>query len=106
MHVAPDHRVTERIVLALQPYELLWPQVRRLCIEAGIVSPRWGETHVKLTYKGKTLQQPTPDEPGGPVLGVNGLAFNGVKPFSTLSIPIAARECGLPLPDVVCPGEA
>jgi hypothetical protein len=28
---------------------------------------------------------------------VNGLAFNGVMPFSTLSISIAAQECGLPL---------
>jgi MFS family permease len=43
------------------------------------------------------LQQLAPDDMRGRVLSVNGLAFNGVMPFSTLSISAASTVLGLPV---------
>ena len=43
------------------------------------------------------LQQLAPDHMRGRVLSVNGLAFNGVMPFSTLSISAASMVLGLPI---------
>jgi MFS family permease len=43
------------------------------------------------------LQQLAPDHMRGRVLSVNGLAFNGVMPFSTLSISGASMVFGLPI---------
>jgi MFS family permease len=48
------------------------------------------------------LQQLTPDDMRGRVLSVNGLAFNGVMPFATLSISAASEAIGLPLVTGFC----
>ncbi|HEU0164239.1 MAG TPA: MFS transporter [Thermomicrobiales bacterium] len=43
------------------------------------------------------VQALAPDDLRGRVLSVNGLAFNGVMPFSTLTISTATTELGAPL---------
>jgi hypothetical protein len=43
------------------------------------------------------VQALAPDELRGRVLSVNGLAFNGVMPFSTFTISTATTEFGAPL---------
>ncbi|HWV34675.1 MAG TPA: MFS transporter [Thermomicrobiales bacterium] len=43
------------------------------------------------------VQQLAPEELRGRVLSINGLAFNGVMPFSTLTISAAAQAIGLPI---------
>jgi MFS family permease len=48
------------------------------------------------------LQQLAPDHMRGRVLSVNGLAFNGVMPASTLSISAASTAFGIPVMLGVC----
>ncbi len=48
------------------------------------------------------LQQLAPDDMRGRVLSVNGLAFNGVMPASTLSISAASTVFGIPVMLCVC----
>ncbi|MGN6486144.1 MAG: MFS transporter, partial [Thermomicrobiales bacterium] len=48
------------------------------------------------------VQQLAPDELRGRVMSVNGLAFNGVMPFSTLTISTAQQEFGAPVVMAVC----
>jgi MFS family permease len=48
------------------------------------------------------LQQLAPDDMRGRVLSVNGLAFNGVMPASTLTISAASTAFGIPVMLCVC----
>jgi len=48
------------------------------------------------------VQQLAPDDLRGRVMSVNGLAFNGVMPFSTLTISTAQQELGAPVVLAVC----
>ncbi|MGC4108234.1 MAG: MFS transporter [Thermomicrobiales bacterium] len=48
------------------------------------------------------VQQLAPDDLRGRVMSVNGLAFNGVMPFSTLTISMAQQEFGAPVVLAVC----
>ncbi|MGC4190762.1 MAG: MFS transporter [Thermomicrobiales bacterium] len=48
------------------------------------------------------VQQLAPDDLRGRVMSVNGLAFNGVMPFSTLTISTAQQELGAPIVLAIC----
>ena len=55
-----------------------------------------------LVQIGTRMQQLAPDEIRGRVLSVNGLAFNGVMPFSTLTISAVSSAIGLNIVMVLC----
>lgn len=48
------------------------------------------------------VQQLAPDDLRGRVMSVNGLAFNGVMPFSTFTVSTATTEFGAPITLAVC----
>ncbi len=57
-----------------------------------------------LVQIGTRMQQLAPDDIRGRVLSVNGLAFNGMMPFSTLTISAVSSLIGLNVVMLICGG--